>query len=251
MLSPVKKVQAKVAEKRVRLYEYFQDFDALRKGLCTQGQVKTVFTILGIDKEIDLADFRALQDCYTRDDGMFCYLDFCNDIERAFVQPPERDPLAQLASSNASFASTLSPRRNRQFLSDERRQKVFELEEKIRARVRFRRCLLRAAFQDLDRTHRGHVTRTQFARIMGMLGFELNEEDVHNLCGVYCDMGNLTEFNYLDFCMSCDPQEQYEVGTASEEENHPKYFDVFERITPRQFPRLDATGRSAVSGASP
>jgi Ca2+-binding EF-hand superfamily protein len=253
MLSPVKKVQAKTLEKRVRLLEYFQDFDALRKGMCTQGQVKTVFTILGLDKEIEQADFKALQDCYSRADGMFCYAEFCNDMDLAVSQTSETDPLMQLSSLESTPTSPLSARRNRQFLSEEKKQKVYDLEEKIRARVKFRRCLLRPAFQDLDRTRRGHVTRSQFARVMCMNGFELTNVDVDNLCGVYCDMGNLTEFNYLDFCMSCDPINSYEKGEAmsgTAMENLPKYFDAFGQVTPRQFPRIaNCTPRSPLVAA--
>merc|ERR1719456_1823761 len=39
-LNPVKKIQSKVVEKRIRLKDYFSDFDPLRKGFCTVGQLK-------------------------------------------------------------------------------------------------------------------------------------------------------------------------------------------------------------------
>lgn len=226
-LSPVKKLQSKVVEKRLRLYDQFQDFDPLRKGLCCKGQVKTVFTIVNLDKELSPDDFKALQDCYTRDGDMFCYVDFCNDIDLAFTKRGlEMDPMTQLRMPDAS--STLPARRSRQVLSAESTKRVFDLEEKLRARVRFRRCHLRSTFQDMDRTRRGHVTRSQFARIMCMLDFELTTADVDTLCLVYCDMGNDTEFNYVEFCASCDGFETAEPMSASpRKECYPKYFDCF------------------------
>lgn len=241
-LSPVKKVQSKVVEFRVRLYEHFQDFDALRKGYCTNGQVKTVLTILGLDKQIDQNDFRALQDIYSRSDGMFCYADFCADIDLAFTMPGlEKDPVTQPTMPNS--LSTLPARRNRQTLSDTQIQQVEDLEERIRARVKNRRCLLRSAFQDMDRTRRGHVTRSQFARVMCMLGFELQKADVDALCSMYCDIGNLVEINYIDFCHRCDPKTDYEEAAASMTSNtlqeiaSPRYFDSFGQVhrilTPR------------------
>lgn len=237
-LSPVKRLQSKVVEKRLRLYDHFQDFDPLRKGLCTRGQVNTVFTILNIDKELPPDDFKALQDCYTRSGGMFSYVDFCADIDLAFTKRGlEMDPMTQLTMPDAS--STLPGRRNRQALSAEAVQKVFDIEERIRVRVRFRRCHLRSAFQDMDRTRRGHVTRSQFARCMGMLDFELKPRDVDTLCLVYCDMGNPTEFNYIDFCASCDPKEdlmpEATVTTSPREECYPRYFECFgavDRVLP-------------------
>jgi len=226
-LSPVKKIQSKVVEKRLRLYDHFQDFDPLRKGLCYRGQGKTVFTIVNLDKELSPDDFKALQDCYTSAGDMFCYVDFCNDIDLAFTKRGlEMDPMTQLRMPDAS--STLLARRNKQKLSAESAQRVFDLEEKLRARVRFRRCHLRSTFQDMDRTRRGHVTRSQFARIMCMLDFELTAADVDTLCLVYCDMGNDTEFNYVDFCASCDCFETAEPVSASpRKECYPKYFDCF------------------------
>merc|ERR1719240_1811735 len=44
-LNPVAKIQSKVVERRIRLSDMFRDFDPLRKGFCTAGQLKTVLTI--------------------------------------------------------------------------------------------------------------------------------------------------------------------------------------------------------------
>lgn len=51
-LHVVDKLRSKVAEKRIRMKEFFQDFDPLRKGFCTPGQTKTVFTVLNLSKEL-------------------------------------------------------------------------------------------------------------------------------------------------------------------------------------------------------
>lgn len=209
-LDVVEKIRSKVVEKRVRLYEHFQDFDALRKGFCTVGQVKTVFTIANMTKEVDKLDFEQLALRYMREDGMFCYADFCADIDSAFVVPGlEKDPLV---GSKMPDASTTAPaRRNRMHLTEVQHHKIDALEEKIRQRVRVRRVLMLPVFRDLDkRSNAGpsHVTRSQFTRVMCMLAFELDEKDIDLLCRTYCDMGNRTEFNYLDFCMNCDPADE-------------------------------------------
>jgi len=236
-LDPVAKLQSKIVEKRIRMFEFFQDFDALRKGFCTIGQTKTVFTILGIDKESDRDSFDQLISRYTRDDGMFCYADFCADVDKAFTTPGlEREPTATITMPDAT--STAPARRNRMTMTPARKYKVNDLEEKIRARVRVRRTLMKPTFQDMDRCHRGHVTRNQFARCMHMLGFELDETATALLASVYCDLGNHNEFNYLDFCKSCDPPDE-EQETASQQINAPhqpfvaaKYFDARGKVHP-------------------
>lgn len=233
-LSPMKKIQARVVERRLRLENQFQDFDALRKGVCTIGQVKTVFTILALDKELSPEDFKALQDDYSRADGMFNYVDFCGDVDLAFTKKGlERDPMTQLTMPDAT--ATLPARRNRQAVSAEVAQKVFDLEDQIRHRVKVRRCHLRSGFQAMDRTRRGHVTRSQFGRVMGMLDFELSVPDIDALSMVYCDLGNLTDFNYADFCANCDPRQDgqpFEPIGAKElpSPTGAKYFDCFGKV---------------------
>lgn len=236
-LHPVMKIQSKVVEKRVRLYEHFQDFDALRKGVCTVGQVKTVFTILGVAKEIDRVEFDTLVASYMRDDGMFCYKDFCADIDRGFSTPNlERDPLAMTTMPDAS--STAPGRRNRATMSSFRTQQVTAVEDKIRSRIRKRNIYLKPAFQDMDRIRNLHVSRNQFARVMHTMGFELDEVALGLLCGAYCDLGNHNDFNYVDFLKSVDrPDEDTEL--AMEQANSPyrdmhcsKYFDPRGHVKP-------------------
>merc|ERR1719181_1394562 len=116
-LNPVKKIQSKVVEKRVRLSEFFKDFDPLRKGFCTAGQLKTVLTISNLEKEVDRNDFNHLVDVYSRDDGMFCWQLFARDVDEAFSVPGlEKDPLATTSLPDA--ATTAPGRRNRMSLTE-------------------------------------------------------------------------------------------------------------------------------------
>jgi len=203
-LNPVKKLQSKVVERRVRLGEYFADFDPLRKGFCSAGQLKAVLTILNLEKEIDRNDFNHLVDAYSRDDGMFCHALFCRDIDAAFVTPGlEKEPLATISLPDAT--STAPGRRNKMILSENKKEKVNRLEDRIRSRIKNRRILMKPMFQDMDKARKGLVTRNQFMRVMGMLGFEMNPAEIATLAGFYCDRGNHNDFNYVDFIKANDP----------------------------------------------
>lgn len=206
----IDKIRAKVVEKRVRLFDHFRDFDALRSGFCTISKLNTVLTVANIRKDIDQSDFESLVGQYWAErppnGGLFSYVDFCTDINRAFTMPGlVKDPLASCKMPDAS--TTLPARRNRLDLPLATVQKVAELEERIKCRVSKHRANLRPAFKDMDRNNTGHVTRSQFARVMSMLSFELDSNSVDLLAAVYCDLGNSSEFNYIDFCLSCDPCE--------------------------------------------
>jgi len=229
-LNPVKKIQCKVVANRVRLEEYFTDYDPLRKGFCTAGQLKTVLTILNLEKEIDRNDFNHLVDAYSRDDGMFCHALFCRDVNAAFVVPGlEKEPLATTTLPDAS--STAAGRRNRMVLSENKKDKINRLEDKVRSRIKCRRILMKPMFEDMDKAHKGLVTRNQFMRVMGMLGFEMLPEEISLLAGFYCDRGNHNDFNYRDFIKACDPPvEEEEIAMSQlnapyQDDAPSKYFD--------------------------
>jgi hypothetical protein len=164
-LNPVKKIQSKVVEKRIRMSDYFKDFDPLRKGCCTPGQLKSVLTILDLAKEMNKNDFAHLVEAYTRDDGMFYYKMFCRDVDLAFSTPGlEKDPL--MTTPLPDHTTTAPGRRNRMNLNKEQKQKIFDLEDKIRSRITKRRILMKPMFMDMDKAHKGLVSKNQFGRVM-------------------------------------------------------------------------------------
>jgi len=231
-ITAVDKIRSKAVEKRVRLYEHFQDFDPLRKGFCTASQVKTVFTILNLAKDIGRVDFEQLIPMYTRDDGLFGYKDFCADVDREFCVPNlERDPLAQTSMPDAS--STMAARRNKVQLTRDRLAQWNLLEDRIRSKVKKNRINLLPALRDMDKTNNGHITVNQFYRAMIANGFpSLSEEEVVLLSSIYCDLGTHLDYNYVDFMKSIDvPDEEVEIAMAQlqapyQGDNPAQYFDA-------------------------
>lgn len=218
-ISVVTRIQAKVVEKRIRLKEHFHDFDALRRGTCTPGQVKAVFTILNLSKEIDRSDFENLLSQYMQDDGLFNYKAFISDVDVAFTKPGlEREPMTCIDMPGP--ATTSPARRDTMRLTAAKASKVWKIEDKIRAFVRKRRCDMKPMFQDFDRCKRGYITRTQFARIMAMMNFDLDEKAIDYLCNSYCDLGNHNDFNWRRFLGAIDPPAQ-DVETAIMEMTSP------------------------------
>jgi len=202
-LNVVKKLQAKIMEKRLRANEFFRDFDPLRKGFCTAGQLKTVLTILKLEKEIDRNDFAVLMHKYTREDGMFCYAMFCRDIDAVFVKPGlEQDPMAPMGMPDASI--TQAGRRNKQQLSAQRKIKLNQLEEKIRHYILVNRVNVRSVLSDLDVKNTGIISKHQLGRAMGTIGLNLTEDDLTLFSSVYCDRGNHNDINWLDLLKVVD-----------------------------------------------
>eukprot|EP00927_Polykrikos_kofoidii_P062284 TRINITY_DN57091_c0_g1_i1.p1 TRINITY_DN57091_c0_g1~~TRINITY_DN57091_c0_g1_i1.p1 ORF type:complete len:559 (-),score=77.56 TRINITY_DN57091_c0_g1_i1:94-1659(-) len=237
-LASVDKIRAKVVERRTRLHDHFRDFDVLRKGVCTVGQVKTAFTILNIWKDIDRKDFENLVAQFTREDGMFSYVEFCAYVDQAFGVPGlEKKPLEQ--SSMPSPETTAPARRNRMRLAPEVIRQTHSVEKEIQHRIATRRIDIRPVFRDLDKTRTGHVTRTQFTRAMSSLGCDLDEPTMDLLANIYCDMGNRSDFNYLEFCAIIDPIPADTVAAHRAlvapvpPQSPPKYFNARGALRPR------------------
>lgn len=125
-------------------------------------------------------------------------------MDEAFsVKGLEKTPLTRITMPDV--AVTLPGRRNRMKLTEADEYEIGRVEEDIRARVQQRRIALKPYFEDFDPARHGHVSKNQFARALGSLGFELTEDEVSFLAMKYCDLGNKFDLNYWDFCDVCDP----------------------------------------------
>lgn len=87
-----KRLQAAVVMKRVRIEEFFRDFDKLRKGKVTVPQFRSVLSMLNF--ALTEAEFSSLARKYNAD-GHFNYAQFCATINLAFTQKGiDKDPIA-------------------------------------------------------------------------------------------------------------------------------------------------------------
>ena len=88
------RLQAQVVMKRVRIEEFFRDFDKLRKGKVTVPQFRTVLSMLNF--ALTEAEFQSLAQKYN-EDGHFGYSAFCYNINLAFTQKGiDKDPTASV-----------------------------------------------------------------------------------------------------------------------------------------------------------
>lgn len=79
------RIRACVVMKRVRIEEFFRDFDKLRKGRVTRAQFKSILSTLNFTLTND--EFEALADKYVTNDPerFFRYTDFVASINKAFT----------------------------------------------------------------------------------------------------------------------------------------------------------------------
>jgi len=79
------RLRATVVERRVRIEEFFRDFDKLRKGRVTRTQFKSILSELNFNLTDD--EFESLAEKYQTNDPerFFRYTDFVANINKAFT----------------------------------------------------------------------------------------------------------------------------------------------------------------------
>ena len=139
------RLQHLIVMKRVRIEEFFRDFDKLRKGKVTKGQFKTVFSQLNLD----LTDFEydGLFLRYKTDDpeDMFNYAAFCANINSAFTTyGVQKDPNVRIQPVTQD--NTVLARRKYLDASDEEQQQNDRLLDEYRVAINNKRLNLKPQF---------------------------------------------------------------------------------------------------------
>ncbi len=196
--------------KRVRINEFYRDFDKLRKGKVTAAQFKSVLATLNF--QISEEEYDSLAKKYWTEDDMVNYKAFCESIDRAFTVPGiEKNPTLRVKpvvpeDTNAARKKYLEFDSSEQAL-------MTDILEGYRKQIQTKRLNIKPMFQDFDITHCSHVTKTQFIRVLNQLGIMVNDHVMGLLLKKYMDKGNADEVNYFEFCNDVDrPEDMFGAG---------------------------------------
>jgi Ca2+-binding EF-hand superfamily protein len=221
------RIQTEVLMKRVRIGEFFRDYDKLRKGKVTPSQFKVALSILNFkmtDEEYDTLTQR-----YKTDDGMVNYAAFVDNIDSAFtIKGIDKKPSVRVVKYTPKTILQMS-RKHLEFDKNEIKAMV-ELMEEYRSAVKVKCLNLKPMFQDFDKTRSGHVTKSQFVRVLNMLSIGLPEHLLSLVLKKYMDKGNADEVNYFDFINDVDKPE--DMFGAGRDFNHS--YDYFSVTDPRK-----------------
>ena len=224
-----KRLQAAVVMKRVRVEEFFFDFDKLRRGKVTKNQFEQILSMLNFN--LSAEEFTALAVKYktpTDPEYMVNYKDFCASINGAFTTYGiQKDPMAKVAP--VTVENTVPARRKYLQFTAEEKAMIDGILAEYKEAVRIKRIHLKPMFQDFDITKDQHVTKHQFLRTLGQLGVSTSEDVLNVLLKAYMDKGNVDEVNYYDFCEDVDNSDAlFNVGRGY---NHS--FDYYPKTRPR------------------
>jgi len=160
--------------RRIRIKDFFRDFDPLRKGLVTPAQWQSAFAMSGLDRLLVPAETAELIAGYTRvaPDGRAVgdYAAFLHDVALTFTRPGlERTPEAAVPSEPAGLLDRTRYQFASRDLGGAREQRVRAVLSHLRDKVLRRGMLVKPFFDDAARNKNspclvGHVTERQFAQ---------------------------------------------------------------------------------------
>ncbi|TPX50000.1 hypothetical protein SeMB42_g00541 [Synchytrium endobioticum] len=196
-------IKKKVYKERIRIQDFFRDFDRLHCGNITEAQFRSGLKLSAIPLEQD--DIAALLSRYSDAQGIVAYYKFCSSIDTVFTNHNiESNPLLEVSPPTPEFLSKGCGE-----LQPEEESRFQLIIARLRALVKERNLNLIPFFKDFDRTLgstlTNHVTRSHFSRILSTMKLDVCDEDLHILVKKYEDLGR-NKVNYMHFVRHIDPE---------------------------------------------
>eukprot|EP00731_Ephydatia_muelleri_P005665 Em0002g1841a len=207
------KIRDAVYKNGIRTTEFFKDHDKLRSGIITETQFTCGLTLCcGQAIHLSREEIALVVECFRAPDGRVRYNQFCQFMENAYNVPE----LEKAPTQNVERPLKGHLHKTVNTLNQEWGGRLSCVLDELKAEISRRRLLLYPFFKDFDKGKgytRG-VTRSQFERILHLLGLRVSQEDMQLIVTKFADPSN-GDVCYPAFIQAID--EQY-VGQVMERE---------------------------------
>ena len=202
------KLQSYILKRRIRIMEFFENFDHLKHGTVSQQKFRSVVGQLELPIVEDEIQFIGKLFALEKKPDLFNYRLFCQQIDRIFgINDLHKTPSVD-GTCRASYIPDPSLR-----LSDITPAEQAEINNIINRMAHFvatRRMEVRQQFYDFDRyPHRNYITKAQFKQCIGRLGLSSDDRELELLCKRYKST-DLDEQNYHAFCDDIEVMSQWD-----------------------------------------
>ena len=202
------KIQSFVLKRRIRLTQFFENFDRLRHGVVTQQKWNSVVGETNLPIVEDEIQFIGKLFAIEGKPDLFNYRLFVNQVDEIFgPRELHRDPHA---SGTCRAAYIPDPSLRTTMISNEESRKCDAIIARMHKFVTTRRMEVRQEFEDYDKKpRRNYITRAQFRQCIGRLGLTSDEKELDILCKRY-KCTDLDEMNYHAFCNDIGGYQNYD-----------------------------------------
>ena len=191
----IDKIKHTVKINRIRLNEFFEDFDPLRKGVCTKAKFRTALDMANLhlrSEEFDvLEDFYSVRD--NEEDKVY-YKDLIEEVDTVFtIKGLEKDPL--LRPKDYITPDFLNPEKR---LTEEETKFLDKTLKKLALLSIKYRVMPKSFFRDNDRANIGVIPSSKFASVLSFFKLNADEKEMNILIKRFYSK-NMIEINYYDF----------------------------------------------------
>ena len=191
----IDKIKHTVKINRIRLNEFFEDFDPLRKGTCTKAKFRTALDMANLhlrSEEFDvLEDFYSVRD--NEEDKVY-YKDLIEEVDTVFtIKGLEKDPL--LRPKDYITPDFLNPEKR---LTDDETKFLDKTLKKLALLSIKYRVMPKSFFRDNDRANIGVIPSSKFASVLSFFKLNADEKEMNILIKRFYSK-NMIEINYYDF----------------------------------------------------
>lgn len=188
------KIKHIVKVNRIRLNEFFEDFDPLRKGTCTKAKFRTALDMANLHLRAEEFDF--LENFYNvngEEDKVY-YKDLVEEVDTVFtIKGLEKTPLVR--PGEYVIPDFLNPEKR---LTNEEAIFLDKTLRKLALLARKYRVNPKSFFQDADRANIGIVPSSRFSSLLSFFRLEVDEREMNIIIKRFY-VKSMIEINYHDF----------------------------------------------------
>eukprot|EP00899_Mesostigma_viride_P022881 jgi/Mesvir1/3778/Mv08225-RA.1 len=210
-----REIKTKVYKNRIRVKEFFVDFDKLRSGYITANQLQSGLSTAGI--ALREREMKAVADKYRNpSDGQLRvhYRAFCDEMDSAFTAKDlEKQPWKDVPMRPDDLLEMDRFKRAGRYLGAEKEQRLESVMNRLRRDCRIRRILVKPFFDDAVNTKNaakmvGHVTSLQFKQTLnGKIGLHVRDDECDLIIEKFDSKGT-GMVNYIAFSNAVDPGDE-------------------------------------------
>jgi Ca2+-binding EF-hand superfamily protein len=175
---------------RIRVEDFFKDFDALRTGLVTKSRFLRCLDAMDVSgispsEQITLAEFygdKSKTDCVR-------WQEFVKDIDTQYTSsmPDQFTKTCGLPAEPIPPKAKVPGQTTFEEFTAEEQESIRNVLNRMKGRVERRRVHLKPVFQDFDKHNDGYVTAAQFTRVLTLLNLGCTQEESKLLTTLYSD----------------------------------------------------------------
>lgn len=190
------KIKNIIKKDRIRMLEFFQDHDQLRKGVVQPTQFRS--TLHAHNVQLTSAEYALLEKHYNvpneANAPLVNYVDFCEEIAKIFTEKDlEKNPTKTLKGFSAP--SILDPK---DVLNADEEKCLHDCMTRLGTHVRHHRLLIKPFFQDKDKSSSGFVSMTRFRSIFDNMKLQASEKEFAMINKRF-QAKAANEINYVEF----------------------------------------------------